>query len=138
MNSISNLTNEELIEYYHLNSKRLQNVKSTGFDTKFAANLIRLLYECEQLLTTGGIDLQRDREHLKAIRRGDVSQEEIERWAAEKEFQLEKMYATSTYLAPSCTLTSPHLPSNPKSENNPILSSLKPSSIHFASLNNFL
>lgn len=62
-----------------------------GFDVKYAYHIVRLLYECEQLLTQGDLDLRRDREHLKAIRRGEVTEEEIRRWAAEKERQLEAL-----------------------------------------------
>jgi hypothetical protein len=40
----------------------------------------------------GDMDLQQNREHLKAIRRGEVSQEDILKWASDKERQLEKLY----------------------------------------------
>lgn len=66
-----------------------------GFDVKFGMNLVRLLYEAEQLLTEGDMDLQRDKEHLKAIRRGEVKEEEIRKWASEKEKQLEEIYTRS-------------------------------------------
>lgn len=66
-----------------------------GFDVKFAYHVVRLLDEIEQILTLGDIDLQRNKEQLKAIRRGDVSEKEIRRWASEKEIQLEKAYAES-------------------------------------------
>jgi hypothetical protein len=41
------------------------------------------------------MDLRRDREHLKAIRRGDVKVEDIRTWASDKEKQLEKLYLES-------------------------------------------
>ena len=63
-----------------------------GFDVKFAYHVVRLLDEAEQILTLGDIDLQRNREHLKAIRRGDVSEADIRKWASDKESQLEKAY----------------------------------------------
>lgn len=66
-----------------------------GFDVKFAYHVVRLLDEIDQILTLGDIDLQRNREHLKAIRRGDVSEAEIRKWASNKEIQLEKAYAES-------------------------------------------
>ncbi len=66
-----------------------------GFDVKYAYNIVRLLYEAEQILLEGDIDLQRHREHLKAIRRGEVSEADIRLWAAEKEKQLEKVYLES-------------------------------------------
>lgn len=66
-----------------------------GFDVKFAYNVVRLLNECEQVLTTGEIDLRQINEHLKAIRRGDVSEADIRRWATEKEHVLEGLFATT-------------------------------------------
>ena len=76
--------------------KRAALREEFGFDVKYAYHVVRLLYECEQLLLHGDLDLRRDREHLKAIRRGDVSEEEIRRWAAEKERQLETLAQRST------------------------------------------
>ena len=67
-----------------------------GYDVKFAYHVVRLLDECEQILVERDIDLRRNREHLKAIRRGEVSEDDIFRWAADKEHQLEKQYHDST------------------------------------------
>jgi predicted nucleotidyltransferase len=75
--------------------KRREVVEQFGFDVKYAYHVVRLLYEGEQLLMHGDMDLRRDAEHLKAIRRGDVSVEAIRQWAAEKESQLEKLYLAS-------------------------------------------
>jgi uncharacterized protein len=66
-----------------------------GFDVKFAYHVVRLLDECEQILVEGDIDLRRNREHLKAIRRGEVSEQDIFDWAADKERQLEQQYHSS-------------------------------------------
>ncbi|MFN8858508.1 MAG: DNA polymerase beta superfamily protein [Planctomycetaceae bacterium] len=71
--------------------KRAALREQFGFDVKYAYHSVRLLYECELLLLHGDMDLRRDREHLKAIRRGEVSEEEILRWAADKERQLEAL-----------------------------------------------
>ncbi len=76
--------------------KRKETVEQFGYDVKYAYHIVRLLDECEQILTQGNIDLRRNREQLKAIRRGDMSLEEIERWAADKELQLEKAYHQTT------------------------------------------
>ena len=98
---LKELSDSELLKYYHLyndgldKSKRFENRKIHLFDPKFAYHVVRLLDEVEQILTLGDIDLQRNKEQLKAIRRGDVSEEEIRRWASEKEIQLEKVYAES-------------------------------------------
>ena len=75
--------------------KRLITVQKNGYDVKFAYHLVRLLSEVEQILAEGDIDLRRNREHLKAIRRGDVTEADIRKWAANKEHDLEKLYATS-------------------------------------------
>lgn len=76
--------------------KRKENFDKFGFDVKFAYHVVRLMYEVEMILTEGDLDLERHREHLKAIRRGDVSEQEIRDWAASKEKDLEKVYAEST------------------------------------------
>ncbi len=75
--------------------KRVEIREKFGYDVKFAYHVVRLLYECEQLLLFGDLDLRRDREHLKAIRRGEVTVEDIRSWASEKERQLEKLYLDS-------------------------------------------
>ncbi len=75
--------------------KRQEIRKKYGYDVKFAMHTVRLLDECQQILATGDLDLQRNREQLKAIRRGDVSEEEIRQWASAKEKDLEKLYAES-------------------------------------------
>ena len=75
--------------------KRVELGEKFGYDVKSAYHVVRLLYECEQLLMFGDMDLRRDREHLKAIRRGDVPVEDIRTWASEKERQLEKLYLES-------------------------------------------
>jgi hypothetical protein len=76
--------------------RRKEVVDRFGFDTKYASDLVRLVDECEQILTLEDVDLQRNKEQLKAIRRGDVPLEEIRRWFFDKEKQLERMYAEST------------------------------------------
>lgn len=75
--------------------KRAKTVAEFGYDVKFAYHLVRLLGEIEQILAEGDIDLRRNSEHLKAIRRGDVSEADIRKWAADKEHTLERLYAES-------------------------------------------
>ena len=55
-----------------------------------------MLSECEQILLEGDLDLQRNHEHLKAIRRGEVPEADVRLWAADKEKQLERLYADSS------------------------------------------
>ena len=76
-------------------SKREALVKQFGFDVKFAYHLVRLMYEIEQLLTTGDLDLRRNAEELKAIRRGEVPEQQIRDFFATKEKFLEGLYEKS-------------------------------------------
>lgn len=75
--------------------KRLESVKQHGFDTKYSYHIVRLLYEAEQILQHRDLDLQLHNEHLKAIRRGEVSLEDLLAWATEKEKYLERLYEES-------------------------------------------
>ena len=76
--------------------KRADLVAEHGYDTKFAYHVVRLLGEVEQILVEGNIDLQRDNERLKAIRRGEWTEARLRQWAADKEADLERAYAAST------------------------------------------
>lgn len=75
--------------------KRKEDKEKNGMDTKYAMHLVRLLYEAEMILAEGDLDLRRHSEHLKAIRRGEVSEKEILEWASGKEKQLESLYHES-------------------------------------------
>jgi len=75
--------------------KRLADVEKNGFDTKYAYNLVRLLGECEQLLATGDLNLQRDRKQLKAIRQGEWTLEQLQDFFNIKELELEGLHRTS-------------------------------------------
>ena len=75
--------------------KRQKSIEKYGYDVKQAYHLVRLLDEIEQILTTGDLDLRRARELLKAIRRGDVEEDDIRRFAADKEHALENMLLES-------------------------------------------
>lgn len=79
--------------------KRAELIAEHGFDTKFAYHVVRLIGEVEQILVEGDIDLQRDRELLKAIRRGEWTEDRLRAWFAAKESQLEATYAASTLRA---------------------------------------
>lgn len=76
-------------------SKRYEDIQMWGYDRKFAYHLVRLLDEVEQILTTGDLDLRRNKAHLKAIRCGEVVEADIYKWAAHKELYLEDLYAKS-------------------------------------------
>jgi hypothetical protein len=76
-------------------SKRLAAIIEHGYDVKFAYHVVRLLNEVEQILMEGDLDLERNREQLKAIRRGDWSLEEITEYFSSKEKELETLYTRS-------------------------------------------
>lgn len=99
---LSHLNNAALNRYFELyekgmnGSKRFENRKVTGKDSKFLYNIIRLFDESEQVLLEGNIDLQRSKETMKAVRRGDWSSEDVVKWAIEKEKSLEVAYTNCT------------------------------------------
>ena len=70
-------------------------MEAHGYDVKFAYHVVRLLLEVEQILVARDIDLERDREQLKGIRRGDWTLAQLETWAQDKEKQLEAVYHSS-------------------------------------------
>jgi len=77
------------------NPKRAADIQKTGMDTKFAYHVARLALECEQILATHDLNLQRDRELLKSIRRGEWSVDRLEQWFQDKERTLEELYIRS-------------------------------------------
>ena len=100
--TLQNLKDEELLEYYELyefarkNSNRAEKVKIEGADFKFLYHVVRLLDEVRQILTTHDLDLQQNREQLKAIRRGEWTEQQIRDYFTAEEKNLEKIYAEST------------------------------------------
>ncbi len=70
-------------------SKRAAVREKFGMDVKFAYHIVRLLNEAEQLLLEGDLDLQRNREMLKSIRRGEWSLEQILDYFEKKRVDLE-------------------------------------------------
>jgi len=101
MSDLSKLSNEELLHYYKMykevveGSKRAEGVKIYGFDLKFSYHIVRLLNEVEQIMTEGDLDLERNREQLKSIRRGEWKIEEIRDYFSKKEKELESVYLNS-------------------------------------------
>lgn len=81
MHKIKTKTNPE-------SEKRKESVKKYGYDVKFGYHVVRLALECEQILLTGDIDLQKDREVLKSIRNGEWTLEKLEEWFGEAEKRL--------------------------------------------------
>lgn len=75
--------------------KRLEYREKYGYDIKYAMNLVRLIDEAEQIFTLGDLDLMRNREQLKSIRRGEWSEVEIRDYLDRKEKILEEIYLKS-------------------------------------------
>ena len=76
-------------------TKRWDDTRKYGHDLKFSYHCIRLLGEVEQILTEGDLDLQRNREQLKSIRRGEWKLEDVIKYFETKERELESLYLTS-------------------------------------------
>lgn len=102
MNNLEYLSDKELTEYYQLykvgmkKTKRFENVKTNGSDAKFMYHVVRLLNECQMLLEEGDLDLQRNREQLKSIRRNEWSKDQVINYFTEKELLLEKAHQKSS------------------------------------------
>lgn len=77
---------------------RKEGVEEHGYDIKFAYHIIRLLNEVEQILTEGDLDLRRNREQLKSIRRGEWTFDQVKQYFANKEITLEKVYTNCKIL----------------------------------------
>lgn len=98
MTTLKDLTDQELLQYHKLLNdlnKRHITTREHGYDLKFAYHLVRLLNECEQILIEGDLDLQRNREQLKSIRRGEWTNKEVIQYFSDKERQLEELYTKS-------------------------------------------
>lgn len=72
------------------NPKRAASIAAFGYDVKAAYHVVRLALECEMILTTGTLDLEANREQLKAIRRGEWTLDYLDEWFQRKEIQLEQ------------------------------------------------
>ena len=78
--------------------KRQNDIDEYGYDLKFAYHVVRVVLQCEQLLTEGDLDLMRNAELLKSIRRGEWTEEQIREFFDGKEKHLNNLYETSTVL----------------------------------------
>ncbi len=89
MSKIENKTNSS-------NPKRAATIEEHGFDLKFAYHVVRLMMQCEQILVEHDLDIERNSEVLKSIRRGEWTLEQLTSWFEVKEKSLETLYANST------------------------------------------
>lgn len=76
-------------------SKRYESIMKYGYDVKFAYHIVRLLDEIEQILTLEDLDLERSREQMKSVRRGEWTKEEIKEYFKDRESDLEKVHLES-------------------------------------------
>jgi predicted nucleotidyltransferase len=74
---------------------RVEIIEKFGYDVKFAYNVVRLLDEAEQLLLTGDMDLQRAKEAMKSVRRGEWKPQDIRAFFMEKDKAMEALYVNS-------------------------------------------
>jgi len=77
------------------NPARAESIARHGYDVKFAYHVVRLLDEAEQILVEGDLDLERNREQLKSIRRGEWTLDTLTAHFDAKERALEAAYASS-------------------------------------------
>lgn len=80
----------------YTNEKRAADIEEYGYSLKYAYHLVRLLNECEQILMEGDLDLERNREQLKSIRRGEWTLDQIMQYFQDKEKLLEELYVKSS------------------------------------------
>ncbi len=78
------------------NPKRQKSIEQFGYDVKFGYHVVRLLLESEQILMEHDLDIERNAEILKAVRRGEWTEEKLRGWFDEKEKHLEELYTKST------------------------------------------
>ena len=81
------------------NPKRQADIEAHGYDTKFGYHVVRLCLQAEQILEEHDLDVERNSEILKSIRRGEWSLEQLEAWFATKSRSLEESYGRSTLRA---------------------------------------
>lgn len=77
------------------NEQRAADIEAYGYSLKFAYHVPRLLSEVEQILIEHDLDLERNSELLKSIRRGEWTLERLEAWTEKKLMALEDTFAKS-------------------------------------------
>lgn len=84
------------------NPKRAAMEKESHYDRKHASHLVRLMRMCEEVLTTGKLNVDRtniDAEELKAIKNNGIwKYEDLISWAETQEEKIKGLYQTCTIL----------------------------------------
>jgi uncharacterized protein len=78
------------------NEKRAATIEAHGYDTKSMSQVVRCLDFAEQILTEHDLDLQRNREQIKSVRRGEWTLERVQDFFEEREKSLGQVYLDST------------------------------------------
>lgn len=81
------------------NVTRPELVDRFGYDTKYAAHIVRLGYQGEEILTTGRITLPMPdaaREHVLGVRRGAFSLEQVSRFVLQARTRLDGAFALTS------------------------------------------
>jgi predicted nucleotidyltransferase len=103
--SLSKLSLEELQWYRELFQKgldkntRFEDNKKYQMDRKFLYNIVRLYDEADQIISGNGeydLDIQRSKEVMKAVRRGEWTTQQIHDFVAAKDPALEAAYSRCT------------------------------------------
>jgi len=76
--------------------KRAERVRQLGWDAKHLSHVVRLALQAEDVLKFHDLDLRKHREHVKAVKRGDISLDEVKKWFNEQEVLLKKLEPEST------------------------------------------
>jgi predicted nucleotidyltransferase len=78
------------------NVKRAALEAKSGYDTKHAMHLVRLMRMCREILETGQVVVRRpDRDELLAVRGGAWSYEQLIEWAIAEDAKLDDVYQKS-------------------------------------------
>jgi hypothetical protein len=76
--------------------KRADLVTEHGWDVKFGYHTVRLIDECRQILMKGDLDIEENREELKAIRRGEWTYEKFKEETERRMASLDDLFLRST------------------------------------------
>lgn len=70
---------------------RKKIVDEFGYDSKSLSHTVRLASEAEQILIEGNLDLRKNKEMIKAVRRGELKLDDVSKWFLEKDILLDKL-----------------------------------------------
>lgn len=86
-------------------SRRAESIAQHGYDVKYAVHLVRLVKQCEQLLTEGDMDIRRHAGFLREIRGGLWTEQQLRDWFAAEDAKMTRLYGECECL--------PHGPNEP-------------------------